>query len=379
MQKKLIVLAIAAMASTSAFADSTVYGLLDVAVANVSASGLKGDTAVVSGGLAGSRLGVKSSEDLGGGLKSSIVLEYAIDPTASDALVSARQEVLALSGDFGTVAGGYLQTTGYDFSRFDPTAGSQVSPLGNIDVAGKFLIGNQATLKRAAKALAYISPTFSGVNVAFNYAADTSGGLGNAAKLSTEAYVKPTAYLASVNYADGPLAAGIVYASYDAGTTSATVFKAATNTAFGTDLALSKVSAKVTEIALGGSYDLGVAKLFAVYKTNKNDGNNDSNTAISLSAVAPVGPGSVVLSYAKASMKQYALTAAASAAEGMDGSGYTLAWLQGLSKTTTLYAAYSAMSQGDKAKAFTVVSSTLPGLANGTSSSMIALGLQKKF
>jgi predicted porin len=266
--------------------------------------------------------------------------------------------VLALSGDFGTVAGGYLQTTGYDFSRFDPTAGSTVSPLGNIDIGGKFLIGNQASLKRAAKALAYISPTFGGVNFAVNYSADTTGGLGNVAKLTADTYVKGTAYLASANYADGPLAAGVVYASLDGGTTSAGASPAV-------------VSKKVTEIALGGSYDLGAAKLFAVYKTNKVDGAADSNTAISLSAVAPVGPGAVALSYATASMK--------AAGTNKDGSSYTLAWLQGLSKTTTFYAAYSAVSQGNASTAFSVASSALTGTAGLQNSSMIALGLQKKF
>jgi len=58
MQKKLIALAVAAAFSAPAFADVTVYGIVDAAVANVSVTGMKSDLTVISGGLSTSRLGV---------------------------------------------------------------------------------------------------------------------------------------------------------------------------------------------------------------------------------------------------------------------------------------------------------------------------------
>ena len=66
MQKKLIVLAIAAMASTSAFADSTAafYGVVDVTIASASGDGIQSNAQVIDGGLATSRLGFKAAEDL---------------------------------------------------------------------------------------------------------------------------------------------------------------------------------------------------------------------------------------------------------------------------------------------------------------------------
>src|ERR1019366_1370719 len=87
MQKKLIVLAIAAMASTSAFADTTLYGVLDVGYANAAktalgataATSLKtGEAAFAYSTLSSSRLGVLSSEDMGDGLKATVKAETSI-------------------------------------------------------------------------------------------------------------------------------------------------------------------------------------------------------------------------------------------------------------------------------------------------------------
>lgn len=378
MQKKMIVLALAAAFSAPAFAaETTLYGVVDAVVANVQASGTKSDTLVVSGGLAGSRLGVKSSEDLGNGMKAAVVLEYSMDVATSDSLPAARQELVSLSGGFGTVAAGYLQTTGYDFSRFDPTAGSLVSPLGNI-TSKSFMIGNAASLKRASRALAYVSPDMGGLTVALNYSTDAAGSTGNLGLADASVAEKGTAYLLSANYVAGPFAAAVVHAQHTAASTAAVAAVASSGTIGVTPIVVgsaavpAKIGAKTTETAIGASYDLEVAKLFATYQVNKVDGANDSNNVMSISAVAPVGPGSVALTYAKASMTANGANT--------DASGMTAAWLQGLSKTTTFYAAYSKMSQGDATNAYSVAGNLVGGkVASGTGSSMIALGLNKKF
>jgi hypothetical protein len=69
----------------------------------------------------------------------------------------------------------------------------------------------------------------------------------------------------------------------------------------------------------------------------------------------------------------------------MGASGLTLAYLQGLSKTTTLYAAFSKTSQGKNTKSYSVGSDAVTGSAaadwvkGGGSSSLIAVGLNNKF
>jgi hypothetical protein len=65
----------------------------------------------------------------------------------------------------------------------------------------------------------------------------------------------------------------------------------------------------------------------------------------------------------------------------MGASGYTVAWLQDLSKTTKLYAALSKVSQGKNTASYSVINDALAaGFATGGgSSTLLAVGLNKKF
>jgi predicted porin len=357
MQKKIIALAIAAaFASAPAFADVNVYGLVDMAVIHASADGEKSDTLAISGGLSTSRLGVKADEDLGNGMKAIVNLEYKVDAGVSTGLLTARQQLLGLSGGFGTVAAGYLQTTAWDFQNsYDPTSGSTVSPLDNATKGAGMLIGSVAGAARAQHALAYISPNMGGVTVAVNYAtalSDVTTGdtLGQLSTATTGLDTK--ALLMSVNYAGGPAAAGLVYA------------KTSTQNAVDTHKA---------EWALGGSYDFSVVKIFATYQSSTPTvagASGSANKAESVSAVIPAGPGAVALSYAKAKM----------ANNVPGGTGETVAYLWNLSKTNTVYAAYSRESNGAGGKAFTVDNDALAtNLTTGGNSTLIAVGLRKKF
>jgi hypothetical protein len=68
------------------------------------------------------------------------------------------------------------------------------------------------------------------------------------------------------------------------------------------------------------------------------------------------------------------------AAANTNASGFTVAYLQGLSKTTTAYVAYNAMAQDAASANVSVYNNGLTtNLAAGGSSSVIAAGLSKKF
>lgn len=379
MQKKLIALAIAAAFSAPAMADVTVYGIIDAAVGRVSQTGgtagtvdRKTDTLAVSGGLSGSRLGVKGAEDLDNGMKAVVVLEYALDTQSNSSIGNARQEMLAVAGGFGTFATGYLQTTGYDFGvKFDPTAGSSVSPQQNLTAGNPLLlIGSAATAGRAPRALAYISPAMGGVTVAVNYSTALKGNIGanaatgtgtaigndygNLATAQNSANAKMTATLISVNFDGGPLQVGGVYA--------------------GTNGTNATIPVNLTSYALGASYDLSVVKLFATYQQAKNSGiNSQTNKMYNVSVLAPVGPGAVVASYAKDK-------AGNTGGLSVGASSYTVAYLQGLSKTVTAYGAYTAVKNDADTNAYGVINSLLGGTSgNGNKSSMIAVGLKKAF
>lgn len=336
MQKKLIALAVAAAFSAPAFADVTVYGIVDAAVANVSVTGLKSDLTVISGGLSTSRLGVVAAEDLDNGMKAIAKVEYKLDGAVSDGVGVARQEMLALAGGFGTVAAGYLQTTGYDWAvKFDPTVGSSVSSLQAVNAS--MLIGSTAVAARANRALAYISPDMGGVTVALNH----SFNVGNTGMVASGATTgnKTTATLLSATYNGGPLAIGGVYA-----------------TTANDDANYNKT----TDMALGASYDLSVVKLLGTYQTSKVANGAGSDKAMSFSAVAPVGPGALVAQYAKNTI--------AGAGDNNDNA-MTVAYLYGLSKTTTLYGAYNKIN----AKA------TVAGVTTKTDTTVVAIGVKKVF
>jgi predicted porin len=404
MQKKIIALAVVAAAiSVPAFADSSFYGILDGAIVNMSHTGQKSNTLAVSGGLATSRFGLNASEDLGGGMKAIVNLEYALDGqsntgigtvnTATNSGTIARQQLLGLTGDFGTVATGYLQTAGNDFGKkFDPTAGSAVSPLQNATKGAGLLIGTVAGATRAQRALAYISPNMSGLTVALNYSTALSGlgdvGLSNNAT-TTAASTCGAGYVLSANVCI-PTAGGTVVAATPGATkgvstvnTTATLLSATYDAG---PLSVGGVYASTSapdsttnkkEYALGGSYDLGMAKLFATYQSMHVDAAaapaSNNVKVYSLSGVMPVGPGAVALTYAHAAD-------ATNTAGDKDGSGYTGAYLYSMSKTATVYVAYSHMNS-NKSGAFSVDNSALGGgdTINSASSNLFALGLSKKF
>ena len=388
MQKKIIALAIAAAFSAPAFADTNVYGLVDVAVAHVSADGQQSDTQVISGGLSTSRLGVKNVEDLGNGIKSLVVLEYKVDAAVNSASnnFSARQQMVGLTGDFGTAVGGYLQTAGYDWAvKYNPVEGSTVSPLGNL-TTGKFLIGSVAIGARAQRALAYISPNLSGATVAVNYTTGLDGATEFAQNATQPVQNKSSAYLLSVDYAGVQnLDIGFVYAHATIGTGFAGLGSFAGGTPIPAATWASETSTlSPTEYALGASYDFGVAKLFATYQNFKTGTNNlisqsVSNKAESISAVIPAGPGAVALSYAKNSIDSQI-------GNNLGASGETAAYLWNLSKDDTVYFAYSKMSQDSGTSAYSVDNGALSNDASGVTtmkagggSSLIAVGLRKKF
>ena len=353
MQKKIIALAIAAAFSAPAFADTTVYGIVDAAIANTSTTDHKGRLDVISGGLSTSRLGVKAVEDLGNGMKAIAVLEYKLDVAnnagigaSSAGAVSARQQMLAVAGDFGTVAAGYLQTTGYDFSgKFNPFAGSAVDPYSYANPTS-FI----TTSSRAPHAAAYISPNMGGVTVAINHTFNYANVTSTLSTDSSTAGNTTAGNLVGVYFDQGPLSVGGVYVGTSNDGTS---------------------YEKVTELGLGASYDFGVVKLNGAYITHKKDANATSlaadakaagtNKMLSLSAVAPISStDAVVLGYDKTTMD------ATTASD--NSSAVTLAYLHNMSKMTTLYA---AVEQGKTDGA------ALLG-ANSTTT-VVAVGVRYKF
>jgi len=287
-----------------------------------------------------------------------ILLEYSMNTEKAEAASATtqtfgtRREMITLSGDFGTVASGYLQTAVYDFNAiYDPTYGSSISPIQSVNKGGAFLLDVAA---RASQAIAYISPQLmDSLTLAFNYATGLNDGSNLGVASGTTTGLKTTATILSANYAKGPLSVGGVYAKTSNDSTP--------------------VVSTSSEIALGVSYDLGVAKVMGTYASDSTGAATKvTNTMFSLSGVIPAAGGAVVATYSKNSM----------AAANTDGSGFLLAYLRDLSKTVTVYGAFETVKNGSATRAYSVANNALSGgatLTLGGSSNLFAVGLRKKF
>ncbi len=303
MKKTLI--ALAAVAATSAFAQSTVtlYGRADLNVTK-----LKGISAQMADGATygagASRFGVKGEEDLGGGLKAAFVVEAGFNADANSGtgtILGSRNSYIDVMGGFGTVRAGRhlnnaLLQTG-TFSAFGTDYGL---------ASGSSVLSIEGA--RYNNAISYISPSFSGVSVQLQtatketntYAVET---LSTAGATTAAVGATKSPMSARVSYANGPIAAGLAYTKDGrAGTEALT--------------------------QLGASYDFGMAKVLAAYETDANQ--VGGKNAYSVGLTAPLGAATLRATFGKdqkgtlADVKQTAF-----------GADYAL------SKRTALYAVYA--------------------------------------
>ena len=322
MNKKLLAAALsAAFVAPAALADVTTYGVINSSVefakatgATTSSQDFKSVNRVTANN---SRIGFKGWEDLGNGLKALFTLEYGLAVDANTGIgtgtATARQQFVGLTGGFGTVVAGRLQTTGLDFAVASSALGSSPA-LGAFNVVGTGSSIATAAAKsvvnagaRASNAVAYISPSFGGVTLAYNHAR-----LSEAAATLVTNTSDDYANLVSASYAGGPVTAGLVYGKISVPSTA------------GSD--------DNTEWGVRAGYDFGVAKLQAAYQTSKDKAiGNGKDKKYVVSVSAPIGAKvGVIAEYAALSQDK---TAAAD-----DQKAWTLASTYSLSKRTTAYA-----------------------------------------
>jgi len=385
MQKKLIALAVAGLASTAAFAQTnvTIYGLVDYGYAyrfdargvdslvNGISANKPGSASQLNGGQqSGNRLGFKGTEDLGNGLKAVFLLEQGFNlDTGSSASTDSfynRQAYAGLSGGFGTVVGGRLYTPHYTFvSGLDPFGAGTVGRYNNVYSIGAGAVagsafGNLTDPVRVDNALAYISPSFGGFTVtgAFSNNASGNDSTGNNAQNNTVMAILG-------KYDNGPLTIGANY-HYIAGGSSVSTSPTSTvaspfpaqcslNAAGDTETCTGYVITNPTvwrsnpidnvqNFTLGGSYDFKVAKVMALYSWNNIDftplgGKDIALNNYMLGATVPfgkfVGKGSYIYSDGNT-------------AAGGDAQQLALGLDYNLSKRTNLYSAYSWIDNSDK-------------------------------
>jgi predicted porin len=316
-------------AAGTAFAQSSVelYGVVDMGYHNEKASfNEDGDRftdkrAGLNSVVAGSRIGFRGTEDLGGGLKAGFVLEYAITPDENNGLGTGaspnRQSFLSLTGAFGDVRLGRQLTLHHS----NQGAGDM---LGNLNAQAGY-IGGADSVVRQNNAVTYTSPSFSGFTVA------VQKGFGETIVSSDIQNEKQGEQQAiRLNYSAGPLAAGYATETIKnwGVAANAGIFTNANDLIRELAVNLDKRRAN----NLYATYDFGVAKLGFVNNNSKFTEENASLkwSANTLTAAVPMGAITVYASTGSGKFKFEAVTLKAKA--------YQLGAQYALSKRTSAYA-----------------------------------------
>lgn len=317
MKKTVAALAVLTVIAGAAHAQSSVslYGLMDLFVGESTSKITLGSavakiepgTSLTSGGLNGSRWGLRGSEDLGGGLKANFQLEAGF---SADTGVAGngfnRTSKVGLSGAFGSIEMGRQYTHLYQLvDGFDAQGTSSFSAtnaiFGPAALSGVVL----APALRRDNMVQYTSPEIGGFTAGVQYAFGENGAPGVSAG---------RAISVAAGYANGPIAVQGVYETVKGAGAAATTAKSS---------------------GLAVSYDFSVVKVLAQL-VNQKDGlaNGSKDNGYVLSAIVPVGSsGSVNMglggekSKATASGIQFAKTTSAS-----------VEYRHNLSKRTTVYA-----------------------------------------
>jgi predicted porin len=272
MKKSLI--ALAALAATSAFAQSSVQivGTFDPSVASQKTTYGNGNSVTQSfvrnNSQGTSQITFKGTEDLGGGLKANFLYENDFDtrfdaygaggqvsPAAAGVISggvkvgptnfgsNGGEQFLNLEGGFGKLAAGAPNTP----SLFSQSA----NPFGT-KIGGAFGLVNSGKV-RNNNTVMYTTPVMGGFSAAYAYSFKSVADANPATAIAIAADKTDI----GLTYANGPLVA--MFTSYKlgaTGTTAATLAK--------------------TDNNLTATYDLGVAKLGGGYFTQKQTGNVDA-------------------------------------------------------------------------------------------------------
>jgi predicted porin len=334
MQKKIIALAVAGLMSGAAFAQSnvTISGVVDMGWSHRSdnvTSGVKSRSGVDSGQQSGNRVQFAGVEDLGGGLKAGFLLEQGFQTdtgvfgaNGGTGVGFGRQAFLYLAGNFGTVAAGRQYTPQFNLvTAVDPFGTGTVGQANNLYII----------TTRLDNLAAYVSPSFGGFNVVVGYTPNAAGneaaddtatvtaagctltGAGVVSCTTPASTANTRVYAIAPTYKNGPIMVGLNYHNIKADNAS--------------------FSTKVWD--LGGSYDLGVVKLAALYgRDNDLNAAGQDRAKWMLGLTAPLGNGAVLASYGRVKVETGGTV-------NSKANQFALGYQYNLSKRTNAYVAYA--------------------------------------
>ncbi len=423
MQKKLIALAIAGLASGAAFAQNnvTIYGVADVGVE----VGNYGDGAkfrVQSGQSAGSRLGFKGEEALGNGLSAIWTAEMGIafdngqltshtTNTGASSLTGSGNVLAANGGtntqqisnsvfqrqifaglksaQFGQVTFGRQYTPGFYVKAKADTFGLGMGGTANNAWANLGAFGAD----RLENEVQYLTPTFAGFTAGVGFSSGNEVynngaalGVANRDNRVTDNSKKDgRTWGALAMYSGYGLDVGFAYHDITGQVGAGTIGQAVNAQAAGgidiNYISPANDNARIKGWILGGNYDvMGYAKVFAGYASSKAtrsgtnnllDGNNLARGDVwNLGVKVPFGAHSVGAQYSRWNDKM---------TKNTDYSLWGVGYEYAMSKRTALYAGYAHASNKNQGTG-TINTATNTGMVlteNTTSQTQAVTGINQ--
>lgn len=343
MKKQLALSAVMLALAGASHAQSsvTLFGLIDLNLNNAKAGTAAGGAGVSTmndgtvNGLNGTRWGMRTSEDLGGGLKAGATLESGFGADTGNSFQGGRAFGRQVFLSLGTAAAGEVRL-GRQYILSDSVVG-QSNPFGNALTlnpgTGVTNMGKALPMflnaPRADNTVQYQSPNFGGVTGAVQWAP----GEGTADRF----------YGTRLTYGAGPLFVGMAYEWNKSRTTGASTNKSmslSANYNFGAFKVLGGIQRNrdLTTTSVNGAAS-GVSNLIVTGPTAATTFTMDRNDGVTFGVEAPVGATTLGVNYSRVTYK---------AATGADADLGKLAFgaRYSLSKNTFLYSSLS-LATGD--------------------------------
>jgi len=329
MKKSLLALAVLTAVTDAAFAQSsvTIYGKIDLGLDVDSGNAAGKSIRLDSGETAGSRLGFKGTEDLGGGYKLGFQLEtgYCADSAAGapnfctgSNNFMGRQAHGDITGSFGHLSAGRQFGISYlNLATLDPFGTGLAGAINNVVDPSGIRLNNS---------VAYTTPVLYGLTASGEFALGEQTGNWKANREVGGGFT----------YASGPAYAGLTF--YDVDNANG-------------------VGAARRNYLLGGTYDFGVVKVHAlVQKSNGSPTGKANIDTLDLmgGATVPVAGGALMASYTNHNDKSLA---------DHDANQLAAGYIYPLSKLTSLYTAFARITNKNGAT-FTVGNGTAVGTGN---------------
>lgn len=337
MKKPLVaILAFGALGTAFAQSSVTIFGSIDLNLTYSKAGGNSATGMDQGGYLLPSRIGFRGVEDLGGGLSAGFWLETAVLPDTGalqGALFGRRSTVSLISRNYGELRLGRDYTPVFwNISTFAPFGTVGVGGSSNIIEGWPIGLGSAKTLTRASNSVGYFLPgNLGGFYGQFMFAA--AEGVNGARHTGGR-----------LGYRSGPINVATAYGRTAAGANN------------------------YTTATVGGSYDFGIVKAYVNYLQHKLG--SDKQTNVLVGAAVPVGGGQFKASFARSDRS-------GSGVDADDARQFAVGYTYALSKRTTLYSAYSRITNYGNA-AYVTADSSPVGIP-GAKASGIQMGINHAF